>query len=482
MYRKVKLNKWIAGTLVLTGFLLSCKKGDPLVNQPPETQLFIENIELTGEDRLNSTVRLSWFGSDPDGYVAYFEYSLDNQLWTKINKRDTVFKFDIGSGNDSVDVDFYVRSVDDTEERDPTPAYLSIPLKNSPPSISYDDKSFVADTLLAVTTFRWNASDPDGDQTLAAAYIKINDGDWAEIELDKPLISLVGKDPRTPGKQKALLYYNQDVNAAMEVDGWVVGDTNIIYLRSEDQAQRQSEVDTTHTFYIEPIRGDLMLISGQPESVSSVYTGMLDNIYPNYTHWDLYEDEFKRLPYFWQPTGSILLKQFDKVVFHSDETEVRNSVSSEEGVLLDMAIKAIEDYLNNEGKLMVSHTFPSKADITNIRGVLPIDTISQTRGQAILRNDSIVEAQFTGYPNLQSTNILAGLDPFFPTADAEVAYRARILKVGGWKGSDNVAAIRRNDNNQVTQWFWSIPFHQLDQEISNLQLTLNKIINEDFNW
>lgn len=472
----------IAGILSISGFLSSCKKGDPLINQPPDTQLFIESIDLTGEDRLNSTVRLSWFGSDPDGYVAYYEYSLDNESWTTINKRDTVFKFDIGPGNDSIDVDFYVRSVDDAEERDPTPAFLKIPLKNSPPNISYDDKSFHADTLLAVATLRWSASDPDGNNTLASAFIKINDGDWVEIELDKPLISLVAKDPRITGKQKALLYYNQDDNPSLEVDGWQVGDTNIIYLKSEDLAQRQSEVDTTHAFLVEPILGDLILVSGQPNSVSSTYATMLDAVYPIYTHWDLYADDFDLLPYFWQPTGSILMKQFDKVVFHSDETVVRNSASSDEGVLLDMAIKAIGDYLNAGGKIMVSHSFPSMADITNIRGVLPIDTISQTRGQAILRNDSVVHARKSGYPDLQSTNFLVGVDPFFPTADAEIAYRAGIQRVGGWEGPNIVAATRKNNEGKINQWFWSLGFHQLDQDPVNLQTAFSKIINEDFNW
>jgi len=59
---------------VLGLFVFSCKTGEELPNVAPDTKLSIEEINLIGNARLNSTVSLSWFGTDIDGYVAYYEF------------------------------------------------------------------------------------------------------------------------------------------------------------------------------------------------------------------------------------------------------------------------------------------------------------------------------------------------------------------------------------------------------------------------
>jgi hypothetical protein len=45
----------------------SCKKGEAIENQAPETYTAISAINLSGENRLNSLVTLQWWGTDPDG-------------------------------------------------------------------------------------------------------------------------------------------------------------------------------------------------------------------------------------------------------------------------------------------------------------------------------------------------------------------------------------------------------------------------------
>mgnify|MGYP001044498104 FL=1 len=161
-YRNIRLSIIVLSLFV---FIFSCKKGENLPNAAPETKLSIEEINLTGNARLNSTVSLSWFGTDIDGYVAYYEFKINKGEWTRTQIQDSTFLFAIDPDDDSTDIDFYVRAIDDEGVVDPTPAYLLVPLKNSPPSVTIDEESLPIDTTNLVITFRYSAADPDGDNT-----------------------------------------------------------------------------------------------------------------------------------------------------------------------------------------------------------------------------------------------------------------------------------------------------------------------------
>ncbi|MEM9935488.1 MAG: hypothetical protein AAF824_17820, partial [Bacteroidota bacterium] len=72
----------------LLGFLLSCEEGEILDNQPPETRIFLESIQLDGNDRLSTVVTLFWSGEDIDGFVIGFDLSLDGNNWTRVTQTD----------------------------------------------------------------------------------------------------------------------------------------------------------------------------------------------------------------------------------------------------------------------------------------------------------------------------------------------------------------------------------------------------------
>ena len=87
-----------SGIILLGG----CDKGEALPNQKPETTIFLDNIALTGEDRLTSVVRIFWSGTDRDGYVQGFEISFDEQEWSFTENYDSTFRFVLGQGSDTV--------------------------------------------------------------------------------------------------------------------------------------------------------------------------------------------------------------------------------------------------------------------------------------------------------------------------------------------------------------------------------------------
>src|SRR5690554_2233063 len=117
------MNKTIL--FVFIAFLaFSCKKGEKHANLPPEIKLAFESINLSGENRLNSTIQLSWFGTDKDGFVQGYEISFNNKNWYFVTTVDSTFQFPLEAGKDTTDIHFYVRSIDNLNEPDPTPAYL----------------------------------------------------------------------------------------------------------------------------------------------------------------------------------------------------------------------------------------------------------------------------------------------------------------------------------------------------------------------
>ncbi|MEL7339281.1 MAG: hypothetical protein AAGM67_02260, partial [Bacteroidota bacterium] len=122
--------------LILFGSSLlvtACDKGEPFENLPPETSLFLQDINLNGQNRLNSVVRIYWSGEDQDGYVIGYEISTDGQNWGFTSETDSTFFFSIPFGQDSVDVTLFARAIDNDSVADPEPASLIVPLKNRPP-------------------------------------------------------------------------------------------------------------------------------------------------------------------------------------------------------------------------------------------------------------------------------------------------------------------------------------------------------------
>ena len=86
----------IRGTVALVvifslHFVTSCVRGNKLANQAPDTKISIDSINLTGAERLNSNISLSWYGSDADGYVVGYEISLNNTDWTYTTAQDSTF-------------------------------------------------------------------------------------------------------------------------------------------------------------------------------------------------------------------------------------------------------------------------------------------------------------------------------------------------------------------------------------------------------
>lgn len=482
------MRQFLLLALVITSVFSACKKGNKNGNQAPETQISIKEINLVGNNRLQTVIRLNWFGIDPDGYIKGYEISLDNSNWNFVTTQDSTFRFSISSGSDTTDIDFYVRAIDDLDTRDPSPAYLKIPLKNMPPTAEIDDEYFAGDTTHSVLTFRWNANDLDGAETIKEAYIKVNEGNWFSIPVNKKLVSLVSTTPEATGNVTANVYMQSETSPlATTIDGLVLNGNNKIYIRVKDIAGSESLIDTSEVVYMKNKKGDLLFINGQPNGVRDNYLNIFNSVYTNnYDFIDYYEQSGKNQPKFWNPNFTLLIKLYKKLFINSDPTLFTNSITGVNSILLEFATPSLQEFIDEGGRVLVTANFPtdrSLFDLETLRGVLPIDSLVTvpSNQQARIVSDSAIVPQVAGnYPSVKPNSVITGVVPFYPTPDSEIFYKAQLTKINGWSGTNTVAA-RRVQAGKVVQVFFSVELYRFDKVQSDLNALFNKILNEDFN-
>ena len=154
-------------------FVFACKKGfrgKPTENQAPETHTVADTIIRSGDQRFISQIRITWWGDDKDGFIKGYEFSFDGMAWVFTTKQDSLFTLALPAGKDTADFRFFVRAIDNLDLRDPSPASLLYPVKNSPPVSSIikpaGSGAFPSkNTLKTFPAFKfyWSATDPDGD-------------------------------------------------------------------------------------------------------------------------------------------------------------------------------------------------------------------------------------------------------------------------------------------------------------------------------
>lgn len=474
----------ILGLIAALGFIWSCERqGDLLPNRNPDTKLMVDAINLTGDDRLNSVVSLSWLGTDKDGYVISYEVSLDGVAWNPTTSTDSTFRFTLDPGSDTTDIDLYVRAVDNEENRDESPAYLRIPLKNTPPEAMFDDESFPTDSTRLVTTFRWSFFDQDGQESVTYAFLKVNEGDWYQIDINRRQISLAPTNATQQGATSAYVYYDNNLTPLdSTINGLRLDDTNTFYLKVTDLANAESEVDTSMAIFVKSQESDLLVVSGQSTTTANIYREVLNVVYPGYDFEDFEKEDGINQPKFWSPTFDLILSYYDKLVFFGDGSTYRNPVNGLQDMLIGFAAPSIQDYSTQGGKSIVINTFSSNNDVSNITGVFPFDSLSSASGQAIFQTDSSLVATYsaTVFPSMSPNSILLGMDPFYPTADATVMYRGQLEAFGAWSGPDVMGAGRLNQNNDLYQVFFTAPIYQFGTTAERETL-FNQILNDEFN-
>jgi hypothetical protein len=478
---------------VLICCISACKKGDLYDNIPPSTHISVNRIDLSGNDRLNSNVTLSWYGTDADGYIIGYEISLNNRDWFFTEKQDSTFIFSTELGSDTSDINFYVRAIDNMQARDPEPAYLKVPVKNTRPTAVLDEATkpgkLANDTLYSVIPLMWRATDLDGDESIDSVFVKINDGDWYALRRNVSFINIVAADPTATGITEAIVYTGTQMSALpARMKGLRLNGANTVYLKARDIAGAESKTDTTGEFYVKNKTSDLLIVNGHGSTMAptpqSIYLPAIQQVYGGYDYIDLMVNAGRNRPRFWNSSFLLYLRLYDKIFWYGNAIKLGSPINQ---LLLEYASNPIQGYLNSNKKILISSSLPNRLiDLPRESPLFqftPMDSISYAAGQARILADSLVYAlQKPAYSDLIPGADIRNTTPFYPKADARVLYKARITAFSGWTGPDNMIASRSNSAGRTNVVFVSTELHFLNKNPESLTSFFNEVLNKEFNW
>lgn len=464
---KINFFLFVAAVLLFS----TCKRGNEFDNLPPETRIFLDKIELSGADRLNSVVTMHWAGEDPDGYVKGYEISFDNLNWVFTNRQDSTFRFSISSGSDTMDMPFYVRAVDNKDQADKSPAFLSIPIRNTPPTINFDKTKLIPDTVYTVGAILWEASDLDGNQTLDSLFVKANEGNWLAIPKNTTFLCYVPENPKSGGSQNAKVYLG--LNATLlstRLTDLRLNQSNRLYLKARDNAGSFSKIDTSKAFFLKKQNADFLVIdeisTTSLPTPEEVYQPVFQQLNIAYDYYDISANE----PLFWEPAMRLWLALYDRVFWFGEGKEYSKYGNQ---LYLEVAAAALQNYLNQGGKLLISTKFPARFNAaatayeSAIFSYSPFDSLSTAPGPNTVRiaTDSAVFAvnAFAGaFPALKPSVFITAADPAHAKNPLQNMYHAQLNKGAGWYGPASVCGTTRYTNNKLNQVFFTVELHKLN--------------------
>lgn len=262
---------------MLAAVLAGCSlRGELAPNLPPETSVFVQGTL----DTVSHTVHLYWTGSDSDGEVKGFEWRFVNPqtpadtTWKFTTRTDSVFVVQDSLGY--VAPRFDVRTVDDQNAVDPTPATQGFQFSNQAPTVTILTKPSATDSTFASVTITWRAADLDGDPDAIRFRI------WLDGREDQPRV-VTGRSYTVP-------------SADFGVPGTYASRARTLYIQPIDDGGRAGNVDSTRWFVRAPTTGArarLLIVDDVPSTNTA--NVRIDTLYANTAARNLQADEYSVL-------------------------------------------------------------------------------------------------------------------------------------------------------------------------------------------
>jgi hypothetical protein len=478
---------------------------NPAGNKAPETGLFLyPDSTLSNQP---SRLKVSWWGDDTDGLVIGFYFTWDGVNWSFTQSTDSLFALQIGEtdtlyafkvsavdngGNGVYDSQIIQNNVNYGPEPftdnngngiydngdtfidigliDPTPAVLNFPITNTAPEISWTkDLSFVPDTSFAVMSFGWEASDIDGDESITAINVALND-----TTNSSNIIRLAGEVRRITIRPSSgsetlldvLIDGNPSNVSSSKLPGIKLNDNNRIYVQAVDISGAKSPFiampGEETGWYVKRSTGKILIIDDYQTSdnAPSFYSAIMDSIGLG-GKFDVYDIHGQEPPYL-NVTFLETIKLYDYVFWYSD-----NNPS------LDLAASAAEKYTSFGGKIFYSLQFPQSTDLTVIQAFLPINADSSDYKTSLLSGVKVsaVSGQ-SSYPDLTTTSSLFRARSFYLTALGSIP----IYHFPNKELKGNIGFF----DSEKKVFFIGLPLHRMNGGDANVKELFNKVLKEDF--
>ncbi len=331
-------------------------------NLPPQTYLSLVPKAGTLPAASSSQKTIHWWAEDPDGWIVSYIYrwgllvsdtsgavadtqwyddnwqQVSDSTWNETEQEQLDFTLPIRTP--TADFTFQVKAIDNSGAVDPDPAEITFPVFNSRPKvafklqsnpITYAGKTF---TTFNVRSFAWDATDPDGYQTIDKVFYALDPlpGDTTWEEMDAVYNSVTLRDLTTgdhifwlkvedlAGYQSPTIHF-PDSNVATDPAHWRVKQPAGDYLIVDDYALDQSN---THLDF---------------------YRAIFDSLYgaegTAYSTWELGTE----LPYVSADISETLMK-FKKILWYSFYGTP----------LLTQAFNSMYSFINTPGNRMLLTT------------------------------------------------------------------------------------------------------------------------------
>lgn len=452
-----KLSYLIIAAMLLTTMLASCTDDVtdvPYVNKPPKTGLFLVPDSVISKQP--SKISLHWWGDDTDGLITGYYFTWDNVNWVFTTRNDSTFSLQIGAadttytfkiaavddaGNGVYDanisrngisfgpepfVDANMNGIYDAGEKfydigdmDPNPVSIPLPIKNSAPTISINTLTVLPDSSFPVMTFGWSAADIDGESTISAVEVVLNDSSntagTVTLGGNVRLITIRAQ-PTTGNTANCEVLVNgleSSIHSQL-LPGLVLNGNNRVYIRVKDISGAASAYlripESGINWYVKKPKGELLLFDDYTlvDDAADFYSATLHTINNGalagkYDNWDYSRS---KVP-FASVTFPLTLKLFKYILWYSDTNPS-----------LDLAAGSVKKFNDAGGKIMFSMSFPSVFDVTILQGFLPID--STTNFINFLFPNSTVAPQlvnFPGFPELKTVGSIPRVRSFYPSAE-----------------------------------------------------------------
>lgn len=473
----------------------ACEKGitgDETMNLPPETHTIVDTIIRIGEDRLNSQVNIQWWADDSDGYISGYEYYFDttgSQVanWNYTVLKDSIFILSTPPGQDTLDFRFVVRAIDNLGLADPSPAELTFPIKNSPPSIEFIDASNNPVCTFPVVKLFWSASDPDGIENISHYEVVWNDSSLSPIEL--PVNSTAATFQSTDISDDSApfaIYLNNSINPeSYTIDNVIMNDSNRLYIRAVDKSDSTSDFVASYPIYIKKPESDMLLVNaygntGQTETI--FYSDIVNQLSlgdPEITNLFSTDAEGNALELAADNlTQSRIFDLFNTIIWFG------NNASGS----LSLAQRSTGSFFDNGGKMFMSIYVSSSFDEqSSFLEFTPIASLIEPMDTTLLLSDTSTVAPLDpAWPLLESTAFVGVVRPFTLVPGASTIYNANIIArddatntFSEWLGEESVIA-KKSDSSGDTHFVLStLEMHKLDGAM-NISVFMEKVLIEEF--
>ena len=489
---------------------------NPIGNLPPDTGLFLYPDSSVSQQP--SQLKVSWWGDDPDGTVLgyYIKWQGINYSWSFTTSNDSIFSLPIGTsdttynflvsavdeeGNNRYDNHIVQNGIDYGPEPfidkngngtydqgefyydigliDPTPASTLFPIKNTAPVLSWDELSFLPDSSFPVITIKWNASDLDGNESITAIKIALNDtANFVSLTGNIRLVTLRGINLDSGNPEMEILIDGDPQNIfAKSLTGLKLDNNNIIYLRAVDLSGAGSDLltlpDTSSKWYVKKPKGDVLIFDGLTNSSTDFQaTQFFNQIFSAMNggslagKFDVFDLANSNLPF---QTVTILetLKLFKYVFWYSGSNPK-----------LDLLNICTNKFLDYGGKMAFSMTFQDSSanfsfDLSTLQGFLPIDSVSGMLSNGFLfAGATVLHSTDNGYPDLETSVTIPFVRSYTP--NSLVAESIYDLYDRDNVSLGNVGFRTRSKN----LFFIGLPLHQTNANEGSVSQMMEKIFRD----